>query len=280
MAPRMKVETSESQPASQSSSASAAASHSQTARVSSSVSAPKPQVSTPRPSVESSKQSGAHTAPAQKAVAPRVVPSVEAPAAESSYRPGSSVPARPPRHVAVKASVDISSVPEVAERRSAPAPKHSAASKPTVNVQHHAASGGNRAERSDEWDYGEATQLSDAGDFSRTSASGSDGVHEGAASQGGAAQSGQQTAKSKASQNFIQMFSAWVHRTFPGHEHAFMGGVVAFFVAILMIVIGPLYSIVIFLVVLVGVAIGQYLDGDPKIVRMVSGLFNGDRDQR
>ena len=42
-----------------------------------------------------------------------------------------------------------------------------------------------------------------------------------------------------------------------------------FFVAILMIVIGPLYSIVIFLVVLVGVAIGQYLDGDPKIVRMV-----------
>ena len=225
MAPRMKVETSESQPASQSSSASAAASHSQTARVGSSVSAPKPQVSTPRPSVESSKQSGAHTAPA-------------------------------------------------------PAPKHSAASKPTVDVQHHAASGGNRAERSDEWDYGEATQLSDAGDFSRTSASGSDGVHEGAASQGGAAQSGQQTAKSKASQNFIQMFSAWVHRTFPGHEHAFMGGVVAFFVAILMIVIGPLYSIVIFLVVLVGVAIGQYLDGDPKIVRMVSGLFNGDRDQR
>lgn len=280
MAPRMKVETGEPQQASQSSSTSAAASKAQTPMVGSTVSAPKPQVTAPRPSVESSQQSEPHIAPAQKAVAPRVVPSVEAPAAESSVRSDSSVPAQSPRHVAVRASVDISSVPEVTERRSTPAPKHSAAPKPTVNVQQNATAHEVQAEQSDRWNYGEPGQPAGNGGFSRTSAPSSDEVHEGVASQGSKAQSGQQAAKSKGSYNFIQMFSAWVHRTFPGHEHAFMGGVVAFFVAILMIVIGPLYSIVIFLVVLVGVAIGQYLDGDPKIVRMVSGLFNGDRDQR
>lgn len=77
----------------------------------------------------------------------------------------------------------------------------------------------------------------------------------------------------------MRAFSSWVHTTFPGHEHAFMGGVVALLLAILMLVVGPLHVILLSLAIVVGVAVGQYFDGDPKIIRMITGLFNNDREQ-
>lgn len=73
--------------------------------------------------------------------------------------------------------------------------------------------------------------------------------------------------------------SGWVHRTFPGHEHAFVGGMVALVVALLTFAIGPLRVLFICLLVFVGVAVGQIADGDPKIIRMIRGLFDNDRDQ-
>ncbi len=72
----------------------------------------------------------------------------------------------------------------------------------------------------------------------------------------------------------------WVHTTFPGHEHAFYGGLIALLVAILIFIIGPLHVLIICVLVVIGVAIGQYLDGDPKIIRTVGDLFNGNREQR
>lgn len=72
---------------------------------------------------------------------------------------------------------------------------------------------------------------------------------------------------------------AWVHNTFPGHEHAFWGGVVALVIALMVFIIGPLRVLLIILLVLVGVAVGQVLDGDPKIIRIIAGLFDNDRDQ-
>lgn len=77
----------------------------------------------------------------------------------------------------------------------------------------------------------------------------------------------------------MRAFSSWVHTTFPGHEHAFMGGVVALLLAILILVVGPLHVILLSLAIVVGVAVGQYFDGDPKIIRMITGLFNNDREQ-
>lgn len=74
--------------------------------------------------------------------------------------------------------------------------------------------------------------------------------------------------------------TGWVHRTYPGHEHAFWGGVIALLVAVLGFIIGPLRLLLVIILVVVGVAIGQVLDGDPKIIRLVRGLFDNDRELR
>lgn len=74
--------------------------------------------------------------------------------------------------------------------------------------------------------------------------------------------------------------TGWVGRTFPGHENAFWGGVVALALALLVFIIGFWRMLLICLLVFVGVAIGQVLDGDPKIIRMIRGLFDIDHDQR
>ena len=285
MAPRMKVETSESQQPAQPASgvASTAAPKAQVAQANPPASAPKPQVSVPKASVEPAQQSPSQAAPAKKTVSARVVPSVETPAAEPPTRTATSASARQPRHVALKATVDISSTTETTEstaQRPASAPKHAAAPKPKVNVRQDEAASEAQPRQEDGWEYGERARSVYEDSYSRTEMPSENVTSQGTVSQERVAQPKQRAGKTGVSRNFFQTISEWVHRTFPGHVHAFMGGVIAFFVAVLMIAIGPLYSIVIFLVVLVGVAIGQYLDGDPKIVRMVSGLFNGDRDQR
>ncbi len=67
---------------------------------------------------------------------------------------------------------------------------------------------------------------------------------------------------------------AWVRRTFPGHEHAFWGGVLGFVAAILFLVLGLFKALVILALVIVGVAVGQALDGDSKIMDLVRRLFS------
>ena len=62
-------------------------------------------------------------------------------------------------------------------------------------------------------------------------------------------------------------------RTFPGHENAFLGGVCGFLVAIVMAAIGFWRTLLLVLLVLIGVAIGQQADGDPKILRALGKIF-------
>lgn len=71
--------------------------------------------------------------------------------------------------------------------------------------------------------------------------------------------------------------ASWVHKTFPGNENAFFGGVCGLIVAILILFIGFWSTLLIVLVVLVGVAIGQQADGNPKIIRAVSRFFEDRR---
>lgn len=68
--------------------------------------------------------------------------------------------------------------------------------------------------------------------------------------------------------------SAWVRRTFPGQEKAFWGAVLGLIAAIVFLVVGPWPLFVIAVFVFVGVAAGQVLDGDPKIVNTLRHLFN------
>lgn len=66
----------------------------------------------------------------------------------------------------------------------------------------------------------------------------------------------------------------WVRRTFPGGEGAFWGGVVGLVAAIAFLVLGVWYTAVIAAFVLVGVAVGQVVDGDPKIWNLIRSLFS------
>ena len=72
----------------------------------------------------------------------------------------------------------------------------------------------------------------------------------------------------------IGAVTAWVSRTFPGNENAFWGGLVGLLAALVLIAIGPWYTIVIAVLVVAGVAVGQLADGDPKIVNALRRLFS------
>lgn len=88
---------------------------------------------------------------------------------------------------------------------------------------------------------------------------------------GGAAAS--KDGSAEGAQSGVDKASAWVSRTFPGHENAFLGGVCGLLVAIVMAAIGFWRTLLLVLLVLIGVAIGQQADGDPKILRALGKLF-------
>lgn len=68
-------------------------------------------------------------------------------------------------------------------------------------------------------------------------------------------------------------FSVWFAKTFPHSRHAVIGGVCGLVVALLLFSIGLLKTLVIALLVTIGVACGQYADGDPKLVNLVRELM-------
>ena len=70
----------------------------------------------------------------------------------------------------------------------------------------------------------------------------------------------------------LDRLSAWFAETFPHGRYAVLGGLAGLVVALLLFWIGVLKTLVIVVLVVVGVAIGQYLDGDPRLIRIVQGL--------
>ncbi len=89
----------------------------------------------------------------------------------------------------------------------------------------------------------------------------------------GAAEDGRDSIKEGAGK-----VSAWVRRTFPGHENAFVGGVLGLLVAIFIFCVGIGRTLLIVLLVVVGVALGQCVDGDPKIINAVKKYFSDKRE--
>lgn len=88
-------------------------------------------------------------------------------------------------------------------------------------------------------------------------------------------QSGQKPAGQKPTQGIY----AWCSKIAPGHEHALIGGVCGLVIALLIYVVGFWRTLFVCLLVFVGAAIGQYLDGDPKIlsfIRRVIAAGGGD----
>ena len=73
--------------------------------------------------------------------------------------------------------------------------------------------------------------------------------------------------------NFLQRgakaVADWVKNTFPGHEKSFIGGLLGLVAALLFLSLGIGRALVVAFFVLVGVAVGQYLEGDPKILTAI-----------
>lgn len=70
----------------------------------------------------------------------------------------------------------------------------------------------------------------------------------------------------------LERVCTWFAETFPNSRHAVLGGIAGLVVAIMLFTIGVLRTLVILVLVIVGVAAGQYLDGDPKLVRLFQSL--------
>lgn len=67
--------------------------------------------------------------------------------------------------------------------------------------------------------------------------------------------------------------SHWLDETFPNSRNAVLGGMTGLVVALLLFSIGVLKTLVIAILMVVGIACGQYLDGEPKIVRFIQNLM-------
>lgn len=68
----------------------------------------------------------------------------------------------------------------------------------------------------------------------------------------------------------------WVSRNFPGHEHAFWGGVFGAVIAVLIFWVGIAQALGVAVLVFVGVAFGQVADGDPKIINALRRFFSSN----
>lgn len=71
--------------------------------------------------------------------------------------------------------------------------------------------------------------------------------------------------------------SAWVGKTFPGHENAFWGGVFGLVAAVVLLAFGILKTLVVAVLVVAGIAVGQLADGDPKLIRALQRLFSNNQ---
>lgn len=79
----------------------------------------------------------------------------------------------------------------------------------------------------------------------------------------------------------VESVGSWLRQNFPGHVNAVVFGFLGFVLAVMLFCIGLWQTLVIALLVACGVAFGQYLDGDPRIVRFVGRLFdNGTHTRR
>lgn len=113
------------------------------------------------------------------------------------------------------------------------------------------------------------------------SASGQQEVHEEDKTQTAskAGSSSTDGAAKKHASSVVRDLRAWLEDTFPGNVNAVIFAVLGLIVALLLFMIGLWRTLVLVVLVVLGVAFGQYLDGDPKIVRFFTTLFS-DRNHR
>lgn len=81
---------------------------------------------------------------------------------------------------------------------------------------------------------------------------------------------------SEAFKDGARRVNGWVSNTFPGHEHAFWGGVAGAILAVLIFWVGIGKALGVAVLVVAGVAFGQMADGDPKIIDLLRRFFTSN----
>ncbi len=81
---------------------------------------------------------------------------------------------------------------------------------------------------------------------------------------------------SEAFKDGARRVNGWVSSAFPGHEHAFWGGVFGAVLAVLIFWVGIWKALGVAVLVVVGVAFGQLADGDPKIINLLRRFFTSN----
>lgn len=76
---------------------------------------------------------------------------------------------------------------------------------------------------------------------------------------------------------YTESFRTWLDGLFPGHGNAAFFALIGFVVALVFITIGFMRTLVVLALVVVGLAFGQQLDGNPKILRALKRLLNSNR---
>ena len=69
---------------------------------------------------------------------------------------------------------------------------------------------------------------------------------------------------------------SWASKLAPGHEHALLGGIAGLLVAVLLVV-NFWFTLFAVALTVVGVAVGQAVDGDPKIINSLRRVFEEGR---
>jgi uncharacterized membrane protein len=71
--------------------------------------------------------------------------------------------------------------------------------------------------------------------------------------------------------------TSWLEGVFPGHGNAALFAIIGLVVALLFFSLGFWQTVLLVILVVAGVAFGQKLDGDPKIINALKGFFGSKR---
>lgn len=70
---------------------------------------------------------------------------------------------------------------------------------------------------------------------------------------------------------------AWFKKTFPTKPYTVLGALAGLILALLIFSIGFLKAIFVAICIAIGVAVGQYFDGNPKLITFVKRIFSDNR---
>ncbi|MDO4796465.1 MAG: DUF2273 domain-containing protein [Coriobacteriales bacterium] len=230
----------------------------------------------PRMKIEaSSTTSQPESAEPSVSTAPQVKPKVEA-APKAEAKPAPKVPA--PR---VEAAPKAEPAPAPAPAPKAPAQKPPAsqakAPRPTIVVSNDTPDAAQDPDEPTAQEYAKDTATYE---WEEPEARQQANTQTGGQSQANQDTQAKGTSQGPTFKDAKRAASGWVHRTFPGHEYAFYGAIVAIVLALLVFAFGFVRMLFVCVLIVVGIAVGQIFDGDPKIIRAIRNLFSNEREQR